>query len=50
MSSMLILAISNKLCYVTLSSTESEYVGMSEAFKRIMFLIEFLEKLSKKQG
>ena len=45
MSGMLILAISNKLCYVTLSSTESEYVGMSEALKRIMYLSEFLEEL-----
>jgi len=50
MSGMLILAISNKLCYVTLSSTESEYVGMSEALKRIMYLIEFLEELGEKQG
>jgi hypothetical protein len=50
MCGMLLMSVSKKLCYVTLSSTESEYVGMSEAFKRIMFLIEFLEELGETQG
>ena len=44
------MSVSKKLTYVTLSSTQSEYVGMSEAFKHIMFLIEFLEELGEKQG
>jgi hypothetical protein len=50
MSGMLLVAISKKLTYVTLSSTESEYVGMSEALKYIMFLIELFEELGEKQG
>ena len=50
MNGMLLLCISKKLLYVTLSATESEYVGLSEAIKHVLFFKEFLEELGENQG
>ena len=50
MNGVLLLCISKKLLYVTLSATESEYVGLSEAIKPILFFKEFLEELGENQG
>jgi hypothetical protein len=46
---MLILALSKKLTYVTLSATESEYVGLSEGMKLALFIHDLLNELGEKQ-
>ena len=49
MKGMLISSVSKKLTYVTLSATESEYVGISEGIKLVMYLTDLMYELGETQ-